>query len=69
MAYREFRFYDGMNDRQAVRLSVASPRGGEFFMILPRENGRRWRERRTEALGFIAEAIERGLNPGEVVVQ
>lgn len=64
--YRELRFYDGANDRQAVRLSVSDGRTGEFFMILPRESGRRWRERRSAALDAISEAIETGCEPGEV---
>lgn len=66
MRYRELKFWDGMNDRKAVRLSVADERGGEFYMILPRENGRKWRERRDEALGIISEAMSLGLEPGEV---
>lgn len=66
--YREFRFYDGMQDRDAVRLSVGDGQTGEFYMILPRERGRRWRERRDEALGYIEQAMQEGCEPGEVVV-
>lgn len=64
--FREFAFYSPFLDSEAVRLSVYDQRGSEFFMIVPMEDGKAWRKRRDEALGIIGEAIDAGLQPGEV---
>lgn len=46
---------------------MAGPRGGEFFVIIKADDGRRYREKRDEALSMIKEAIEAGLEPGQVL--
>lgn len=38
----------------------------EFFMLIPDERGAKYRERRAEAVEMIMQAIEQGLEPGEV---
>lgn len=68
--YHEHRYYSIADGRIMVRLSVADERGGEFFVKMPRdEPARRYRERRDEALAMIEEAIEAGLDPGEVIYE
>lgn len=66
--FYESRGYSPLVDAVMVRLTVFDKPGREFFMMLPSENGRRWRERRTEALDAIQSAIAQGLEPGEVKV-
>lgn len=39
----------------------------EYFCIIPASDGRRYRERRDEALDLIEMAIRQGCEPGEVV--
>jgi hypothetical protein len=66
--YRLFQSYSAQHDCQMVRVSVADPRGREYFAMIPRDEGRRWRERLTEALENIEAAIAQGCEPGEVKV-
>ena len=67
MIYREQHFWSPTLGLDAVRLSIGDGRGGEFFVIVPREDaGKRWRERREQLLDALGEAIERGDEPGEV---
>ena len=40
--------------------------GTEFFRIIRAEDGRRYRERRDDALSLIQQAIDADLEPGEV---
>lgn len=68
MKYREFAHWSLALDCPAVRLSVWDERGGEYWMLLPRRPGDKWRKAREEALESIAEAIEQGCEPGEVRV-
>lgn len=68
-AYHEFTFWSPWLDCEAVRVSMANASGQEFYRIIPRENGKRWRERRTEALDIIETAIAQGCEPGEVRVE
>lgn len=67
--YHEFVSYSPVHDCEVCRLSVFDSRGGEFYVIIPRENGRRWRERRAKALDDIDYAIARGMEPGQVIVK
>lgn len=56
-----------MLDCEAIRLSMPGKvQGTEFFRIIPASDGRRYRERRDEALDLIQMAISAGLEPGEV---
>jgi hypothetical protein len=50
-----------------VRLSMANQHGHEFYIILPYEHGKAYRERKERALVLLDAAIEQGLSPGEVV--
>lgn len=67
MPFREFRFWSPIMDCDAIRISMPGPLGGEFFSIIPAADGRRYRERREEALAMIELAIRSGLEPGEVL--
>lgn len=67
MAYSEFRFWSPILDADAVRLSMSGTKGGEFFVIIRADDGKKYRERRDRALGLIQQAIDEGLEPGEVV--
>ncbi len=65
--YRQFRFYSPTLDAEAVRLSMADEAGQEYYMIVAAsEAGKRWRERRDEALAALDDAISRRHEPGEV---
>jgi len=71
LRYSEWKHWNSILGEKAVRLSVADTLGREYFMLTayaPADDRRPWRERRTEALEIIAEAIEMGLQPGEVRV-
>lgn len=46
---------------------MVDARNGEFFLFLPAYDGRKYRERRDEALDTLQGAISAGLDPGEVV--
>lgn len=67
-SYSEYRFWSPILDAEAVRLSLFDCRGGEFWMILSALDGKSYRQRRTEALEYMAEAVHLGLAPGEVLV-
>ena len=67
--WHEFSFYSPLLDADACRLSMFDQHGGEFFMIVPLEDGRPWRSKRDKALDAIEWAISHGLQPGEVRVQ
>ena len=66
-AFSEFRFYSPILDAEAIRISMVNARNAEFFMIIKADDGRRYREKRDEALSMIEEAIEAGLEPGQVL--
>jgi hypothetical protein len=66
-ACREYRFWSPVLGVEAVRLSIPDDQNREFFMIVPAtETGQSWRKARAEALDLICEAIDAGLDPGEV---
>lgn len=64
--YHEYRSYSPLHDAEMVRLSVFDARGAEYFMMLAA--GRKYRDRRLQALDDIDYAIQRGMQPGEVRV-
>ena len=67
-AYNEVRFYDPHIDGEAVRFSGFADAPGEWWMKLPRAPaGKPRRLQRERALDLIRDAIEAGLEPGEVV--
>lgn len=67
--YSEFRYYSPISDRDMVRLSMTDKHNREFYMAIPENEGKRYRERRDEALMHIQTAIEAGLQPGQVRVR
>ena len=67
--YVEFRMWSPALGCDAVRLSMANDRGDEYYMVVPYEHGKVWRERKHRLLDLIDSAIEQGLEPGEVFEQ
>lgn len=63
--YSEFRHWSVLYDKEMVRVSMAHK--GEYFVMVPADEGRRYRERRDRALEMIQAAITAGLEPGEVL--
>lgn len=67
--YQEIRAYSPLHDCDVVRVSMADERCSEFFMqVQDRDRRRGWRVKRNAALAAIGEAIDAGLQPGEVIV-
>ncbi len=71
MIYQERRYYSPEWDGWFVRVSTVPEHRqayteSEYFMILPWEGGRKWREQRLKALQIMERAIEMGYDPGEV---
>jgi hypothetical protein len=64
--YRAFHFYSPLMGCEAVRLSMVDARGGEFYRIVPRSDGKAWRDVRDRELDLIEDAIAGGAEPGEV---
>lgn len=67
--YTEHRAYSPTFDCEVARLSMYDTNGSEFFMLVPVEEGKRFRERRQTALDAIYVAIQTGRLPGEVRAQ
>ena len=69
-AHQQIRFYDPYTDSEGVRISGFDGKGGEFFQRLAlAPSGKARRLQREKALEAIEEAIEAGLEPGEVIVE
>lgn len=67
--YSEYRFWSPMLGGDAARISMVDDRGGEFYQIIDAEGrGSTYRARREAAIEVIAQAIEMGLAPGQVMV-
>ena len=58
--------YSIVRDARVRRVMVADAHGREYYCEIP--DGRGWRVQRESALEAIAEAIERGDEPGQVEV-
>lgn len=67
-AYSDFRYWSGVHDRDMARVSIGDGKGGEFYMVIPDDGGRRYREARAQAMSDICEAMDLGLAPGCVRV-
>lgn len=66
-AHQTLRFYDPRIDAEAIRISGFSGRG-EFWIKQPlAPAGAKRRAQLEESLDLIEQAIEAGLEPGEVV--
>lgn len=68
--YQALRYYSPAHDCDCTRLSIFDGKGGEFFQTVPMTmgQGKAWREERERRLEQIEQAIDLGLQPGEVVV-
>lgn len=64
----EYRFWSPVLGEDAVRVSMFDDRGGEFFMVVPDRGSREYRLARFEAAEALDQAINEGLEPGEVRV-
>ena len=64
--YSAHEFWSPLLGMRAVRLSMADARGGEYWRIIPRLDGKRYRTDRDAALDAIEEAMARRREPGEV---
>ena len=66
MMFVEHIAYSPIEDKNISRISVANDRGHEYFMLIPCEGGKAYREARLTALECLVEAIQMGLPPGQV---
>lgn len=65
--FQQLRFYDPGIDGEAIRISGFDGKGGEFFMTLElAAAGAARRKQRRDVEDAISEAIDAGLEPGEV---
>jgi hypothetical protein len=68
-SFSQVRFWDIATNEMAVRFSGFDDRGSEFWMKEPMTRaGESRRKQRERVMALIQEAIEAGLEPGEVVV-
>ncbi len=67
--YRELRAYSPLTDCDMVRISMANTHGHELFMMLTDRGARReYRAKREAALTLLAEAVDAGIDPGQLRV-
>lgn len=64
--YSEYRFWSPLTDQEMVRISMTGTHNAEYYAFIPAYSGKRYRERREEALDMIETAIVQKLEPGEV---
>jgi len=64
--YSEFRYYCPVEDCEMARLSISDEKGGEYYMIVKDEGGKKYREARDLALDSIELAMRNGEFPGLV---
>ena len=69
-AYRvsEYRYWSPVHGAEVSRVSMFNASGHEFWMELPCEDGRAYRAALRDAAEAIDQAINEGLEPGEVRV-
>lgn len=66
--FQEMHFYSPLLDSEAIRLSVADEQSREYFAIIGNPgSGKAYRAKREETINLICQAIDMGLDPGEVV--
>jgi hypothetical protein len=63
---REFNFWSPLLGADAVRVSMVDENGEEFFAIIEKTEGLRWRNDKREACEMLDQAIRAGLRPGEI---
>lgn len=72
MSLNEYHYWSPTLGCDAVRLSMTDDWGGEYFAILPADEGRGWRARRQEAVDKLLKAMTPedeggyGLEPGQI---
>lgn len=66
--YQVIRYYSATTDAEMARISMFDSRGSEFWTEVQAGGGRKWRVARERAVELIANAIESGDEPGEVIV-
>ena len=69
MTYNEFKFWSPLLGADAARLSMADEAGSEYWMIVPNNGGKAYRDKKLSALDAISTAIQIGLEPGRVTIQ
>lgn len=65
-SYQIIRYYSAATDREMARISMFDERGSEFWTEVL-HGGKEWRKKRDEAVELLANAIEAGDEPGEVI--
>ncbi len=64
----EYRYWSPVRGEEVARVSMFNGAGHEFWMELPCEDGRSYRAALRDAAEAIDQAINQGLQPGEVRV-
>jgi hypothetical protein len=62
--YTQYNYWSPILGTNACRLSMRDARGSEFFAIVPRVDGKAWKDIRIATLTMIQEAIDSGNDPG-----
>lgn len=65
--YQVIRYYSTTTDAEMARVSMFDSRGSEFWTEIPAAVGKKWRASRERAVELLANAIESGDEPGEVI--
>jgi hypothetical protein len=67
--FQEYRFYSPQEDRECARISMTGRERWEYYAVIRADEvGSRYRKRRQKACALIAAAIDRGDEPGQVVL-
>lgn len=69
MTYQEFVSYSPFHDAEMARISMCDSLGQEYWMMIPVQSGKAYREARNTAIEAIVTAIESNQAPGEVRTQ
>jgi hypothetical protein len=64
--YRQMSYCSPILGTNACRLSMRDAGGSEFFAIVPRVDGKAWKDIRIAALTAIQEAMDSGAEPGPI---
>ena len=66
MIYQELTYWSPIYGAECSRISVVDANGSEFFAMLPKTDGRAYTTLRQKAVEKLSEAIEMGIEPGEI---
>lgn len=68
--YTQYKYWSIIEGCNVMRLSMRNDRGDEYFSIVPcGSSGKAARQARENALDVISDAIERGDEPGQVMMK